>query len=98
MLPQQTTVLVVGAGPVGLTTAASLVCHGCKDLIIVDAVERNKRPLSSRALGVHAATLEVSKVIVSLVLNPIIEFQMHRPLTLSTLQKNSSHTGPKGPV
>jgi len=58
MLPQQTTVLVVGAGPTGLAAATSLACQGCKDLVIVDAVERDMRPLSSRALAVHAATLE----------------------------------------
>ncbi|KAF8330660.1 hypothetical protein F5887DRAFT_1178537 [Amanita rubescens] len=59
MLPQQTTVLVVGAGPTGLAAATSLAFQGCKDLVIVDAVERSMRPLSSRALAVHAATLEV---------------------------------------
>ena len=64
MLPQQTTVLVVGAGPTGLAAAVSLAFHGCKDLVIVDAVERNMRPLSSRALGVHASTLEVCKVVI----------------------------------
>ena len=63
MLPQQTTVLIVGAGPVGLAAALSLACQGCTDLVIVDAVERNMRPQSSRALVVHAATLEVSRVI-----------------------------------
>ena len=60
MLPQQTTVLVVGAGPTGLAAAISLSLNGCNDLVIVDAVERATRPLSSRALAVHAATLEVS--------------------------------------
>lgn len=73
MLPQQTTVLVVGAGPAGLTAAASLAFHGCKDLIIVDAVEGNMRPLSSRALAVHPATLEVSKVIIPSCPNPLTE-------------------------
>ncbi|KAF8329236.1 hypothetical protein F5887DRAFT_118838 [Amanita rubescens] len=58
MLPQQTTVLIIGAGPAGLAAAVSLACRGCKDLVIVDAVERNMRPQSSRALVVHAATLE----------------------------------------
>ena len=60
MLPQQTTVLVVGAGPTGLAAAISLSLKGCNDLVIVDAVERAARPLSSRALAVHAATIEVS--------------------------------------
>ncbi|KAK2462374.1 hypothetical protein APHAL10511_005680 [Amanita phalloides] len=58
MLPPQTTVLVVGAGPTGLAAAASLAHQGCKDLVIVDAVEQSTRPFSSRALAVHAATLE----------------------------------------
>lgn len=65
MLPQQTTVLVVGAGPTGLAAATSLAFQGCKDLVIVDAVERNMRPLSSRALAVHAATLEVCATVIS---------------------------------
>ena len=34
-LPDQTEVLVVGAGPVGLTVAASLVGHG-HDVTVVD--------------------------------------------------------------
>ncbi|KAK2462370.1 hypothetical protein APHAL10511_005676 [Amanita phalloides] len=51
MLPDQTTVLIVGAGPTGLAAAVSLANQGCKDLVIVDAVERNLRPFSSRALA-----------------------------------------------
>ncbi|KAK2462372.1 hypothetical protein APHAL10511_005678 [Amanita phalloides] len=58
MLPRQTTILIVGAGPTGLATAVSLVLQGCKDLVIVDAVERDLRPFSSRSLIVHSATLE----------------------------------------
>ncbi|KAF8636453.1 hypothetical protein AX17_003269 [Amanita inopinata Kibby_2008] len=56
MLPQHSTVLVVGAGPSGLAAAISLLHHGCQDVIIVDAAET--RPVSSRAIVVHAATLE----------------------------------------
>ena len=66
MLPQQTAVLIIGAGPAGLAAAVSLACQGCKDLVIVDAVERNMRPRSSRASVVHAATLEVSRKSLSL--------------------------------
>ncbi len=61
MLPQQTAVLIVGAGPSGLAAAASLSVQGYQDFVIVDAVERNARPVSSRAIVVHPATLEVNK-------------------------------------
>jgi 2-polyprenyl-6-methoxyphenol hydroxylase-like FAD-dependent oxidoreductase len=57
MLPERTSVLIVGAGPAGLATAASLFHHGCKDIVIVDAIERT--PDTSRAMAIHAATLEV---------------------------------------
>ncbi|KAF8802826.1 FAD/NAD(P)-binding domain-containing protein [Phlegmacium glaucopus] len=56
MLPVQTPILIVGAGPTGLAAAISLYNHGCKDIIIVDAVERT--PDTSRAMVIHAATLE----------------------------------------
>jgi len=52
-------VLIVGAGPAGLAAAASLFHHGCKDIVIVDAIERT--PDTSRAMAIHAATLEVQK-------------------------------------
>ena len=59
-VPQQTTtILIVGAGPTGLAAAVSLAHQGCNDLVIVDAVERHARPSSSRAMAIHAATLEV---------------------------------------
>ncbi|PPR01904.1 hypothetical protein CVT26_011839, partial [Gymnopilus dilepis] len=56
VLPEQTTVLVVGAGPTGVSAALSLLEHGVKDIVIVDAAERT--PDTSRAMAVHAATLE----------------------------------------
>ncbi|KDR73365.1 hypothetical protein GALMADRAFT_251984 [Galerina marginata CBS 339.88] len=56
MLPERTSVLIVGAGPAGLAAAISLFHHGCKDIVIVDAVERT--PDTSRAMAIHAATLE----------------------------------------
>ncbi|KAG1737717.1 FAD/NAD(P)-binding domain-containing protein [Suillus lakei] len=46
-MPNNTSVLIVGAGPSGLVTALSLLHHGFKDFIN-----------TSRALVVHAATLE----------------------------------------
>ena len=59
MLPQQTSILIVGAGPVGLALALSLSFQGYKDFVIVDAVERSARPVSSRAIVIHSSTLEV---------------------------------------
>ena len=56
-LPETTTVLIVGAGPTGLATALSLLHHGFRDFVIVDAVLQGEN--TSRALVVHAATLEV---------------------------------------
>ena len=57
MLPEQTPILIVGAGPTGLSAAISLFNQGCKDIVIVDAAER--MPDTSRAMAIHAATLEV---------------------------------------
>ncbi|GLB34962.1 putative FAD NAD-P-binding domain-containing protein [Lyophyllum shimeji] len=56
MSTQRTTVLIVGAGPTGLSAAISLVKQGFKDLIIVE--ETASRPEASRAMTIHAATLE----------------------------------------
>ncbi|KIL69164.1 hypothetical protein M378DRAFT_70326 [Amanita muscaria Koide BX008] len=58
MLPNQTTILIVGAGPTGLAAAVTLAHQGFRDIVIVDGADRNSRPQSSRALAVHAATLE----------------------------------------
>lgn len=55
-MPNSTTVLIVGAGPSGLAAALSLLHHGFKQFVIVDAVEQGEN--TSRALVVHAATLE----------------------------------------
>ena len=57
MSRQQTTLLIVGAGPTGLAMALSLVKHGFQDFVIVDTIV--VRPPSSRAMTIHAATLEV---------------------------------------
>jgi 2-polyprenyl-6-methoxyphenol hydroxylase-like FAD-dependent oxidoreductase len=56
----QTQVLVVGAGPVGLTTAIGLVKAGI-EVIIVDAAEAGKN--GSRAAAIQANTLEVCLVL-----------------------------------
>lgn len=58
-LPSSTTVLVVGAGPAGMACALSLWSAGVSDMVIVDAVEHGYGDKSSRAIAVHAATLEV---------------------------------------
>jgi 2-polyprenyl-6-methoxyphenol hydroxylase-like FAD-dependent oxidoreductase len=57
-LPENTTVLIVGAGPAGLTTALSLTHHKCHDFVIVDAVVEGRN--SSRAIAIYSATVEVS--------------------------------------
>jgi 2-polyprenyl-6-methoxyphenol hydroxylase-like FAD-dependent oxidoreductase len=54
--PHDVAVLVVGAGPVGLTMACELTRHGLGCRII----DRNEAPTTqSRALALHARTLEV---------------------------------------
>ena len=55
-LPKRTTVLIVGAGPTGLTAAIALSKAGVKDYLIVDALKEGEN--SSRAMTVHAATLD----------------------------------------
>jgi len=59
----QTQVLVVGAGPVGLTSAIGLVKAGI-EVIIVDAAEPGKN--GSRAAAIHTNTLEVCPVLAQL--------------------------------
>ncbi|KZP23720.1 FAD/NAD(P)-binding domain-containing protein [Athelia psychrophila] len=56
MLPQRTSILIVGAGPAGMALAISLFKQGCKDFVIVDGAEEGL--LASRAMVIHAATLE----------------------------------------
>ncbi|MBQ0891537.1 FAD-dependent oxidoreductase [Micromonospora sp. U56] len=56
MLPERTDVLVVGAGPTGLTVAASLARRGV-EVTVVDRAAQS--PVTSRAAVVHAYTLEV---------------------------------------
>ncbi|MFY1597362.1 FAD-dependent oxidoreductase [Micromonospora sp. WMMD737] len=55
MLPTCTDVLVVGAGPTGLTAALTLARRGV-DVTVVDRLDRP--PRTSRAAVVHAYTLE----------------------------------------
>jgi len=56
----QTQVLVVGAGPVGLTSAIGLVKAGI-EVIIVDAAEAGRN--GSRASAIQSNTLEVRHVL-----------------------------------
>jgi len=96
MLPEQTSILIVGAGPTGLSAAISLFNQGCKDILIVDAAERS--PDTSRAMAIHAATLEALETIgcadklVELGIKtesfniwdrkaPIFTFSIHKPLS-----------------
>lgn len=60
MLPAQTDVLIVGAGPTGLALAAALQKAGV-DHVLIDANET--RPTTSRAAIVHAQTLEMLEAI-----------------------------------
>ena len=54
-LPRTTEVLIVGAGPVGLTLAASLLARGV-DVVVVDKAA--EVATTSRAAVIHARTLE----------------------------------------
>jgi 2-polyprenyl-6-methoxyphenol hydroxylase-like FAD-dependent oxidoreductase len=56
MLPEHTEILVVGAGPAGLTLAVALAQRG-REVTIVDAQAESDH--TSRAAVVHARTLEV---------------------------------------
>jgi len=58
-IPSSTRVLIVGAGPAGMSCALSLWRSGVKDLVIVDAIEEGNGNRTSRAMAIHAATLEV---------------------------------------
>ena len=55
-LPRTTDVLIVGAGPVGLTLAAALQARGV-DVVVVDKAAEVSN--TSRAAVIHARTLEV---------------------------------------
>ena len=57
--PSSTRILIVGAGPAGMTCALSLWYSGVKDVTIVEAVAEGNGNLASRAMAIHAATLEV---------------------------------------
>nr|MDT0662745.1 FAD-dependent oxidoreductase [Micromonospora sp. DSM 115978] len=56
MLPSETDVLVVGAGPIGLATAVTLASRGIRATVVDQAAEGTN---TSRAAVVHAHTLEV---------------------------------------
>lgn len=63
-IPQRTEVFIVGAGPTGLAAALALHKQGCRDMVIVDSILAGEN--TSRALVVHAATLEVRFLVPSL--------------------------------
>ena len=56
MMPSETPLLIVGAGPVGLTMACELARHGARCRIIDKAPQRSQ---TSKALAVFPRTLEV---------------------------------------
>ena len=55
-MPTESPLLIVGAGPVGLTMACELARHGVRCRIIDKAAERSQ---TSKALGIFPRTLEV---------------------------------------
>ena len=59
MLPTSTKILIVGAGPTGVCAAVALLTRGvpAEDITIVDSVLEGEN--TSRAIVIHAATLEV---------------------------------------
>jgi len=62
-LPSSARVLIVGAGPAGMGCALSLWHSGVKDVVIVDAVVQGNGNDASRAMAIHAATLEALETI-----------------------------------
>lgn len=60
-LPQSTDVLIIGAGPAGLSCALSLALQGLNNFVIVDFLPSGQN--SSRASVVHAGTLEVGEML-----------------------------------
>jgi len=52
-------VIVVGAGPVGLTVALALRARGVHDLLVVEAEPANRARPGSRAIFQHRASLEL---------------------------------------
>ena len=64
MATHGTTLLIVGAGPTGLAAAISLVNNGFRDFVIVD--RSVSRGVASRAMSIHAATLEVLRPLTDL--------------------------------
>jgi len=55
-LPAETEILIIGAGPAGLSLATSLASHAIP-FVLIDRLEA--RQTTSRAAAVHARTLEV---------------------------------------
>src|SRR6185312_8008480 len=58
-VPDTTGVLIVGAGPTGLTLAIELARRGVSYLLIDQALAR---PMSSRAIGTQARTIETFRL------------------------------------
>ena len=57
--PTETAVLIVGAGPAGMAAALSMHRAGVKDVVLVEGSAFYEGGLLSRAMVIHAGTLEV---------------------------------------
>ncbi|KAJ2988245.1 hypothetical protein NUW54_g9173 [Trametes sanguinea] len=55
-LPDSADILIVGAGPTGLSLALALQQQKCDDVLVVDGAAQGEN--TSRAVAVHAATIE----------------------------------------
>ncbi|KAG0693288.1 hypothetical protein DFH29DRAFT_964853 [Suillus ampliporus] len=90
-LPENTTVLIVGAGPAGLAAALSLSHHGCHDFVIVDAIAKGQN--ASRAITIHSATVEKHSAHPYVLLSPqnVTELVLGRKLRSLGVQVQRPH-------
>ncbi|TBU50684.1 FAD/NAD(P)-binding domain-containing protein [Dichomitus squalens] len=60
-LPSTAEVLIVGAGPTGVTLALALQREGCPGVVVVDGILQGEN--TSRAITLHAATMEAFELL-----------------------------------